>query len=205
MGHRGDEIRAYYANPYGQRPPSHGTHADSEQPVEVAGQPGLLTTALPRRTSVTGTGSIFTRYHYAGGLIDLRVPLGAEWPVLVVTSRTSVRMAAGRVGAALGGNQGMAYQTGNPAFDGQYRVNHAGAAPELLARLLNPAVQAALCSRKRLRFLRLERVLWIEYQLVTYPNDSHAAVREKDAGQAGRWLLEFADTVMRSPGLPLGR
>lgn len=205
MGRRGDEIRAYYANPYGQRPPSHRAHADSEQPVEVAGQPGLLTTALPRRTSVAGTSSIFTRYHYAGGLIDLRVPLGPQWPVLVVTSRASVPMAAGRAGAALGGNQGMTYQTGNPAFDGQYQVNHAGASPDLLARLLNPAVQAALCSRTRLQFLRLERVLWIEYKLKSYPKDSHAAVREKDAAQAGRWLLGFADTVMRSPGLPLGR
>ena len=203
MGNRADEIRAYYANPYGQRPPSHHTRADSEQPVEVAGQPGLLTTALPRRTPISA--GTFSRHHYTGGLIDLRVPLGSAWPVLVVTSRASAQMVAGRMGAALAGNQGIAYQTGNPAFDGQYQVHHAGAAPDLLARLLSPAVQAARCSRKRLRFLRLERVLWIEYQLLTYRGDSHAAVRAKDADQAGRWLLGFADTVMRAPGLRLGR
>lgn len=79
MGRRADDIRAYYANPYGRRPPSHNPRADSEQPVEVAGQPGLLTTELPRRTAIGG-GTLFSKHHYVGGLIDLRVPLGPDWP-----------------------------------------------------------------------------------------------------------------------------
>jgi hypothetical protein len=201
MSGNGDEIRAYYADPYGRRPPSVHQRADTEQPVEVAGQPGLLTGTRPRERRV----SHFSRgaQRSAHGMVEVRVPLGPEWPALAVTQKKSPHarhaLDAGAAAArahTFGSGQGVSYLTGNPRFDERYQVQHGGAAPKMLERVLNPVTQSALCARDRVTFLRMERVLWISYDLWS---------AQEDFAEATQWVLWLAGTVMRSPELPLGR
>ena len=67
--------------------------------------------------------------------------------------------------------------------------------PRCWPRLVDPRVQDALCTRDRVRLVRIDRVLSVEYALHTAQDDPY---------EAGRYVLRLAETLMRSPVLPLG-
>jgi|GEM_PF-6289240 len=182
MGRAADEIVDYYTEPYGRRPPpSLHTGRGVDEPVDVLGQPGLLTTVPPAGPSLLSPAT-------AAGWVHYRVPLGPAWPVLAIVARQAIGVGVVRHAGR--------FRTGNRAFDSRYRVSHPGVAPAMLARLVDPRVQDALCASDRVRFVRMERVLWIQYALRS---------AQDDPAEARRYVVRLAETLLRSPALPLGR
>lgn len=171
--------------------------------VDVVGLPGVVSVIpfIRTNTALAVLNPLTAAQASAGmaamgesrGRVHIKVPLGPDWPNLSILVRGGAQQIGGALARSMG-TAGTEIVTGDPTFDGLYKIASGTPDPRPVLAVVNPQVREMVLAGRVTRWL-IGGGMWIEA--------GYSQPEQRDA--CIDWTIRLATLIVTSSGIPVVR